>query len=118
MFSCTAEIFNFTKGRFVTNEQHELAQRHRTFNLRELAQHAAHAVKADRCLSIKKYPDDMDNRVLLLFMDNGKEVIAKIPNPNSMIVVPMSYRPSFDIQYPEIIFLCPASLTSLCSSHA
>jgi hypothetical protein len=47
-FSCTAEIFNFTKGRFVTNEQHELAQRHRTFNVKELAQHAARTVKADR----------------------------------------------------------------------
>ena len=82
-FSCTAEIFNFTKGRFVTNEQHELAQRHRTFNVRELAQHAARAVKADRCLSIEKYPDGMYNRVLLLSMDNGKEVVAKIPNPNS-----------------------------------
>jgi hypothetical protein len=82
-FSCTAEIFNFTKGRFVTNEQHELAQRHRTFNVKELAQHAARTVKADRCLSIKKYPDGMYNRVLLLSMDNGKEVVAKIPNPNS-----------------------------------
>jgi hypothetical protein len=47
-FSCTAEIFNFAKGRFVTNEQHELAQRHRTFNVKELAQHAARTVKADR----------------------------------------------------------------------
>ncbi|KAK6432430.1 hypothetical protein LTR95_011400 [Oleoguttula sp. CCFEE 5521] len=81
--SCTADIFNFTKGRFVTNEQHELAQRHRTFNVRELAQHAARSVKADRCLSIRKYPDGMYNRVLLFSMDNGKEVVAKIPNPNS-----------------------------------
>ena len=82
-FSCTAEFFNFMKGRFVTNEQHELARRHRKFNVGELAQHAARAVKADRCLSIKKHPDGMYNRVLLLFMDNGKEVVAKIPNPNS-----------------------------------
>jgi hypothetical protein len=81
--SCTAEIFNFTRGRFVTNEQHELAQRHRTFNVNELAQHAARAVKADRCLSIRKYPDGMYNRVLLLSMDNGKEVVAKILNSNS-----------------------------------
>jgi hypothetical protein len=81
--SYTAEIFNFTKGRFVTNEQHELAQRHRTFNVSELVQHAARAVQADHCLSIRKYPDGMYNRVLLLSMDNGKEVVAKIPNPNS-----------------------------------
>ncbi|KAF2206699.1 hypothetical protein CERZMDRAFT_52602 [Cercospora zeae-maydis SCOH1-5] len=78
-----AEFFNFTRGRFVTNEQHELSQRHRTFNVTELARHAAHAVQADRCLRIKKYPDGMYNRVLLLSMDNGKEVVAKIPNPNS-----------------------------------
>lgn len=77
-----AEIFNFTRGRFVTNEQHELSQRHRTFNVTELARHAAHAVQAHCCLRIKKYPDGMYNRVLLLSMDNGKEVVAKIPNPN------------------------------------
>jgi hypothetical protein len=80
---CTAKLFNFTRGRFVTNEQNELAQRHRKFNVSELVQHAARAVKADRCLSIKKYPDGMYNRVLLLSMDNGMEVVAKIPNPNS-----------------------------------
>ncbi|KAI5196877.1 hypothetical protein E4T39_07553 [Aureobasidium subglaciale] len=78
-----AETFNFTRGRFITNEQHELSQRHRTFNVTELARHAARVVQADHCLSIKKYPDGMYNRVLLLSMDNGKEVVAKIPNPNS-----------------------------------
>ncbi|KJX96292.1 phosphotransferase enzyme family protein [Zymoseptoria brevis] len=78
-----AEFFNFTRGRFVANEQHELAQRHRTFNVGELARHAARAVKANRCLAIKKRPDGMYNRVLLLSMDNGKEVVAKIPNPNA-----------------------------------
>lgn len=78
-----ADFFNFTRGQFVKDEQHELAQRHRTFNVSELARRAARAVQADRCLSIKKYPDGMYNRVLLLSMDNGKEVVAKIPNPNS-----------------------------------
>jgi hypothetical protein len=78
-----AEIFNFTRGRFVGNERHELSQRHRTFNITELARQAAYVTQADRCVSIRKYSDGMYNRVLLLSMDNGKEVVAKIPNPNS-----------------------------------
>lgn len=77
------ELFNFTRGRFVINEQYELSQRHRIFNVTELARCAAKAVQANRCLAIRKLPDGMFNRVLLLSMDNGKEVVAKIPNPNA-----------------------------------
>ncbi|KAG6063446.1 hypothetical protein E4U32_001241 [Claviceps aff. humidiphila group G2b] len=61
----------------------EVIQRHCEFNVSELARRAAQAVQADRCLSIKKYPDGMYNRTLLLTMDNGKEVVAKVPNPNA-----------------------------------
>jgi hypothetical protein len=77
------ELYNFTRGRFVADEQHELSQRHRTFSATELARYAARAVQANHCLSVKNYPDGMYNRVLLLSMDNGKDVIAKIPNPNA-----------------------------------
>ncbi|CCE28838.1 uncharacterized protein CPUR_02527 [Claviceps purpurea 20.1] len=77
------ELFNFTRGRFVRDEEHELALRRREFNVGELARRAARAVQADRCLSIKKFTDGMYNRALLLCMDNGKEVVAKIPNPNA-----------------------------------
>ncbi|KAG5961934.1 hypothetical protein E4U56_003607 [Claviceps arundinis] len=77
------ELFSFTCGRFVANEEHELAQRYREFNFIELARRAARAVQADRCLSIAKIPDGLYNRILLLTMDNGKEVVAKIPNPNA-----------------------------------
>ncbi|KAG6092770.1 hypothetical protein E4U30_004966 [Claviceps sp. LM220 group G6] len=78
-----SELFSFTSGRFVQNEEQELAQRYREFNINELARRAARAVQADRCLSIKKLPDGFYNRILLLTMDNGKEVVAKIPSPNS-----------------------------------
>ncbi|KAG6129926.1 hypothetical protein E4U38_004774 [Claviceps purpurea] len=71
------------RGRFVRDEEHEFAQRRREFNVGELARRAARVVQADRCLSIKKYPDGMYNRILLLSMDNGKEVVAKVPNPNA-----------------------------------
>ncbi|KAG6063444.1 hypothetical protein E4U32_001239 [Claviceps aff. humidiphila group G2b] len=74
-----SELFSFTSGRFVENEEHELAQRYREFDFNELARRAARAVQADRCLSIEKFPDGL---ILLLTMDNGKEVMAKIPNLN------------------------------------
>ncbi|KAG6061803.1 hypothetical protein E4U32_002807 [Claviceps aff. humidiphila group G2b] len=79
----STKLFNFTKGRFVRDEEHQLAQRRREFNVGELARRAACVVQADRCLSIKKLPDGMYNRALLLSMDNGIEVVAKIPNPNA-----------------------------------
>jgi hypothetical protein len=78
-----SELFNFTRGRFVIDEQYELSQRNRTFNVTELARHVAKSVQADRCLSIRKLPDGMFNKILLLSMDNGKQVVAKIPNPNT-----------------------------------
>jgi hypothetical protein len=48
-----AEIFNFTKRRFVGNEEHELSQSQRTFNVIELTRHAAPVVQANRCVSYR-----------------------------------------------------------------
>jgi hypothetical protein len=78
-----AEICNFTRGLSIDTEEHELSQRHRTFNVTELARQAAYITQADRCVSIREYADGMYNRVLLLSTNNGKEVVAKIPNPDS-----------------------------------
>ncbi|KAG6057669.1 hypothetical protein E4U17_001090 [Claviceps sp. LM77 group G4] len=77
------ELYSFTSGRFVENEEHELAQRYRSFDILELARRAARAVQADSCLRIEKFPDGFYNRILLLTLGNGKEVVAKIPNPNA-----------------------------------
>jgi hypothetical protein len=38
---------------------------------------------ADWCVKIRNFSDGMFDRVLLLSMDSGKEVVAKIPNPNA-----------------------------------
>jgi hypothetical protein len=60
-----------------------MLQRHVTFNVNELARVAAEAVGAKKCMSIEKYPDDMYNKAILLTMDNGIQVVAKVPNPNA-----------------------------------
>lgn len=51
--------------------------------MNRLARVAADSVGASRCVSIKKYPDGMFNKAFLMSMDDGREVIAKVPNPNA-----------------------------------
>lgn len=77
------EFFNFTRGRFVVDEAENLRKREIRFDLNRLARVAADAVGAAQCISIKKYPDGMFNKSFLISMDNGQEVVAKVPNPNA-----------------------------------
>ncbi|KAF3005696.1 hypothetical protein E8E13_005421 [Curvularia kusanoi] len=77
------ELFSFTRGRFVCNEQHELSQRRVRFDVNELARCAAEAVGAESCIDMLKYPDGMYNKIMLLTMDNGSRVVAQVPNPNA-----------------------------------
>lgn len=51
--------------------------------MNEHARVAADAIGATQCVSIKKYPDGMYNKAFLMSMDNGREVVAKVPNPNA-----------------------------------
>jgi len=60
-----------------------MSQRHVRFNVEELTRLAADCVGAKSCISIKKYPDGMYNKAMLLTMDNGTEVVARVPNPNA-----------------------------------
>jgi hypothetical protein len=77
------DLFNYTRGCFVRNEHDELSQRHIRFNVNELARCAAEAIGADLCVEIKKYPDGMYNKSMLLTMSDGTQVVAKVPNPNA-----------------------------------
>lgn len=60
-----------------------MLQRQVRFNVNELARCAAEAIGAKLCVSIEKYPDGMYNKSMLLTMDNGSQVVAKVPNPNA-----------------------------------
>lgn len=77
--------FRFTRGRFVANEEHEMAQRYVRFNVHELGRLAAEAVGSKSCVNISKYPDGMYNKAFLLTMDNGAQAVAKVPNHNAGI---------------------------------
>ncbi|KAB8254400.1 phosphotransferase enzyme family protein [Aspergillus pseudonomiae] len=77
------EFFKFTRGRFIVDEVENLRKREIRFDMNRLASVAADSVGAARCISIKKYPDGMFNKAFLMSMGNGREVIAKVPNPNA-----------------------------------
>ncbi|KAG6213092.1 hypothetical protein E4U34_006877 [Claviceps purpurea] len=97
-----SEFFTVTSGRGLEDEEDEFSQRRCDmdlieitqrpceFNVSELAQHAARVVRADRCVNIKEFLGGVKNRTLLLSMDNGKDVVAKI-------LIPDAGRPHFTI---------------------
>lgn len=60
-----------------------MSQRQVRFNVNELARRAAEAIGARMCVRIEKYPDGMFNKSMLLTMDDGSQVVAKVPNPNA-----------------------------------
>lgn len=77
------EFFKFTRGRFVVEEGANLQKREVKFDIAKLAGVAADSIDAARCIAIKKYPDGMFNKAFLMTMEDGREVVAKVPNPNA-----------------------------------
>lgn len=51
-----------------------------------VARVAADSVGAAECISVTKYPDGMFNKTFLMTMEDGREVVAKVPNPNAGIL--------------------------------
>ncbi|TVY15392.1 Altered inheritance of mitochondria protein 9 [Lachnellula arida] len=69
------EWFAFTRGRFLCDEAKEISRRHVTFDMK--------AAGSKHCVHVQKFPDGMFNKVFLMTMEDGKEVVVKIPNPNA-----------------------------------
>lgn len=76
-------LYRYTSGRWLWDEAAQFSRRFVRFNVAELAQIAARSVGASSCVEIKKVPEGNFNKAFLLTMDDGNEVIAKIPNPNA-----------------------------------
>lgn len=82
--SCDPESFyRYTSGRWLWNEQEQLSQRYVKFKWRELVKVATKATSSKCCVEMKKLPEGNFNKVFLITMDDGKEVISKLPNANS-----------------------------------
>lgn len=77
------DFFRYTSGRWVFNEAKELACRYIRFDMNELARIAAQSIGAPPCTKIEKYQEGQFNKIFLITTANGKEVIAKVPQPNA-----------------------------------
>ncbi|KAJ6186450.1 hypothetical protein N7519_007751, partial [Penicillium mononematosum] len=76
-------VYHYTSGRWLWNEKEQLSRRYVKFNLAELVNIATHATGSKSCVEVQKLPEGNFSKVFLLTMDDGKEVIAKLPNPNA-----------------------------------
>ncbi|KAF2431190.1 phosphotransferase enzyme family protein [Tothia fuscella] len=64
------EFFEFTRGRFVSDEVAQVACRRVHFDMNELAKTAALSMGAKRCINVEKCPDGL-----------GRQIVGKVPNP-------------------------------------
>ncbi|OAL72412.1 hypothetical protein A7D00_3411 [Trichophyton violaceum] len=80
-------FFRFTRSRFLRDEAKELAQRYVKFDVNELAETAARisGPGTRKCIKIEKMADGLYSKALLLTMDDGVQVVGKVPNPNAGI---------------------------------
>ena len=77
------EFFRYSSGRWIWDEEQQLRERFRKFNVPELQHVAAESVGARACVSMTKLAEGSFNKIFRLIMDNGKVAIARIPNPNA-----------------------------------
>lgn len=88
----------------------------------ELTQIAASTVDSRCCVAIEKYPNGQYNKAFLMTMEDGKQVVAKVPNPNAglarliiasevatMKFVPLMTR--FDLIIMKLILSMPATFS-------
>lgn len=73
------ELFRYTSGRYLYNERLRLAERYVEFNIEALKKVASQSVNRERVVCLRKLAEGGFNRVLLLTMNDGLEVIVKIP---------------------------------------
>ena len=60
-----------------------MSQRYFKFNMNELARLAAEAVDAKCCVKIEKCPDGFYHKCFNLTVEDGRQVIGKMPNRNA-----------------------------------
>lgn len=115
------DFFSYTSGRWVWNEEEQLRERYREFNILELQKVAIESACAGSCVRMEKLGEGSYNKSFRLVMANGKVVVARIPNPNAgpaclttaSEVATMDFVSSFIMQSGFIILACSQFNTSI-----
>ncbi|KAH9879800.1 hypothetical protein J1614_001824 [Plenodomus biglobosus] len=77
------EFYRYISGRWLWDEDVQLRDRYRKFNVEALKLIAMKSVGADACQSIVKLAEGGFNKFFRLMMSNDAVVIARTPNPNA-----------------------------------
>ncbi|KAL8667152.1 MAG: hypothetical protein Q9168_007324 [Polycauliona sp. 1 TL-2023] len=77
------DSFRYTAGRFLFEEKDQMASRYVKFDTNALVDVAARSVASKSCVAVRKLSECQYNKGFLLTMDDGKRVVAKVPNPNA-----------------------------------
>lgn len=77
-----ADFDRYTSGRWLYGEQIQLRRRYLEFNIPALKECASQEL-GTRCVRTTKLPEGLYNKVFSLEMEDGREILARIPNPNA-----------------------------------
>lgn len=77
------DFFRYTAGRFLFDETNQMACRHVKFDMNALVRIAASSIASRSCVAVRKLSEGQYNKAFLLTTDDGKRVVAKVPNPNA-----------------------------------
>ncbi|KAI2902798.1 hypothetical protein CBS11852_1934 [Aspergillus niger] len=77
------ELNQFTRGPWIWNKQQQFACRFVKFGLSVFLQLASSAIGSKSCTQVLKISEGQYIEVFQITMDNGREIIAKLPNPNA-----------------------------------
>lgn len=77
-------FYRYSAQKWLWNEPAQLLCRHVQFNIDALIHVAEEAAgHGSVCVDVSKLPEGNSNKVFAVTMQDGKQLIVKIPNPNS-----------------------------------
>lgn len=78
------DLFSYRSQRWLWNEREQFQCRHLSFDLAALIRAAEKAIGSDAsCSEVTKLPEGNFNKTLLVNMHDGRQIIARLPNPNA-----------------------------------
>ncbi|KZV92571.1 hypothetical protein EXIGLDRAFT_710167 [Exidia glandulosa HHB12029] len=77
------DFFRYTSGRWLGDEERQLALRYQWFDVDALKQVVLDCTGADAVLDIRKLAEGRCNKAFLVQLNNSRSVIARIPTPIS-----------------------------------
>jgi hypothetical protein len=80
----TGEFYSYSAQKWLWNEPAQLLRKYVRFNMDALIYVAEEAAgHGSVCVEVTKIPEGNSNKVFVATMQDGKQLIIKIPNPNS-----------------------------------